>query len=79
MIINRDLGEQPIAGIMASAGLKAQDLVAASTEQITFKMVSRAVKGRRLTLNVQTKMLNAVNKAAKKAYKLSDIFNYKGT
>jgi hypothetical protein len=76
--MERDLGEQPIANMMTLSGLKAQDLVAASTEQITFKMVSRAIKGRRLTLNVQTKVLNAFNNASKKEYRLSDIFNYIG-
>ena len=49
--IERDLGEQPIVQVMAEYGLKASDLVAISTEQITHKMVSRACKGRRLTPN----------------------------
>jgi hypothetical protein len=40
--IERDLGPQPIAQIMLDRGLKAHDLVAVSTEQITHKMVSRA-------------------------------------
>ena len=74
--IDRDLGEQPIAKIMALHGLKAHDLVACSTEQITHKMVSRAVKGRRLTPSVQSKILNALNKASKKNYLLKDLFNY---
>jgi len=72
----RDLGGQPIARIMALHGLKSHDLVAASTEQITHKMISRAIKGRRLTPNVQNKVLNALNKTAKKKYALKDIFNY---
>jgi len=74
--IERDLGEQPIAGIMATCGLKAHDLVACSTEQITHKMVARAVKGRRLTVYVQSKILNALNKASKKNYLIKDLFNY---
>ena len=74
--IERDLGEQPIAKIMARHGLKARDLVAGSTEQITHKMIGRAVKGRRLTLNVQRKILNALNKAAKNKYSLKDLFSY---
>jgi hypothetical protein len=76
--IERDLGEQPIGKIMALYGLKAQDLVASSTEQITHKMISRAVKGRRLTLNVQSKILNALNKVTGKEHKLNDLFSYKG-
>lgn len=71
-----DLGEQPIAGIMARHGLKSHDLVAVSTEQITHKMISRAINGRRLTPNVQNKILNALNKAAKNKYALKDLFNY---
>ncbi len=50
--IERNLGEQPIARIMADHGLKAHDLVAISTEQLTHKMVSRTCKGRRLTPDV---------------------------
>ena len=74
--IERDLGEQPIAGILAKLNLKPHDLVAASTQQLTHKMVSRACKGRRLTLNTQTKVLNALNLAAGQNYSLPDLFNY---
>jgi hypothetical protein len=72
----RNLGPQPIAEVMASHGLKAHDLVAASAEQLTHKMVSRACKGRRLTPNVQTKVLRAVNAATGKNYTLGDLFRY---
>ena len=44
--IERNLGEQPIARIMAERGLKARDLVTVSTEQITHKMVARACKAK---------------------------------
>ena len=74
--IERDLGEQPIAKIITAHGLKPQDLVENSTEQLTYKMISRAVKGRRLTPNVQYKILDALNRAAKKNYTLKDIFSY---
>ncbi|HDS84227.1 MAG TPA: hypothetical protein ENN97_03410 [Phycisphaerales bacterium] len=72
----RDLGPQPIAGVMDKHGLKAHDLVAASTEQITHKMVSRACKGRRLSRNVQLKLLRALNTATEQAYTLKDLFTY---
>jgi hypothetical protein len=75
-IVVRDLGEQPIAKIMVELGLKPNDLVVNSTEQITHKMVSRAVKGRRLNLKIQYRILNALNKACGKKYELRDIFNY---
>lgn len=71
-----DLGEQPIAKVMAELGLKSHDLVNASTEQITHKMVAKAMKGRRLTPHVQRKILTALNKAAGKEYGLRDLFNY---
>jgi hypothetical protein len=72
----RDLGPQPIAAILANRNLKPHDLVAASTHQLTHKMVSRACKGRRLTLNTQTKVLNALNLATGQNYSLRDLFNY---
>jgi hypothetical protein len=74
--MERDLGEQPMARIMAELGLKPHDLVLASTEQITHKMVSRACKGRRLTRNVQFKILDALKNATGKDYSLAELFNY---
>ena len=74
--IEHDLGSQPLAAIMAELGLKAADLVDKSTEQLTFKMVRRAVKGRRLTPNVKQKVLCALNTAAGKQYELKDLFTY---
>ena len=74
--IERNLGEQPIARIMVEHGLKAHDLVAISTEQLTHKMVSRACKGRRLTANSKSKVLKALNLAGSKEYCLDDLFNY---
>jgi hypothetical protein len=50
--------------------------VAASTQQITHKMVARACKGRRLTPNVQIKIRNALNAATEGCYALGDLFNY---
>lgn len=73
---DRDLGEQPIRRILADLELGAQDLVAASTEQITHKMVARACKGRRLTPHVQRKVLNALNLASGKGFALGDLFTY---
>jgi len=72
----RDLGEQPLARLMAELGLKPHDLVAASSEQITHKMVSRGCKGRRLTRNVQGKLLRALNAASGKSFVMADLFAY---
>ena len=74
--IENDLGLQQLSGLMAEHGLKPNDLVRNSTEQLTHKMVSRAVKGRRLTPRTQHKIMNALNKAAGKEYELKDLFNY---
>ena len=72
----RNFGEQPIVRIIKVHNLEAKDIVSASTEQLTFKMVSRACKGRMLTRNTQSKILNALNKASGKQYSLEDLFNY---
>ena len=74
--LERDLGPQPIVGVMEKHSLKSHDVVAASTEQVTHKMVSRACKGRRLSRNVQLKVLRAVNAAAGQAYGLGELFTY---
>ncbi len=72
----RNLGSQPIGGEMARCNLKPHDLVAASTAQLTHKMVTRACRGRRLTENTKCKVLDALNLAVEKNYTLSDLFNY---
>ena len=74
--MERDLGEQPIATILAKNNLTSGDLVAASSESITYKMVSRACKGRRLTPRVQAKICNALNNATGKTFTIQDLFNY---
>jgi hypothetical protein len=74
--IEKDLGPQPIAAILAARNLKPHDLVAASTQQLTHKMVSRACKGRRLTFNTKTKILSALNLASGQNYSLRNLFNY---
>lgn len=72
----KDLGEQPLAVLLTQHNLKAHDIVAASTEQLTHKMVSRGAKGRRLSPHVKMKILVAFNKASGEQYSLRDLFNY---
>lgn len=72
---SRDLGEQPLANLMTKHGLKPKDLVAASTEQLTFRMVTRAMKGRRLTANTMGKVQRAWSHAAPEADQV--LFNYR--
>lgn len=74
--IERNLGEQPIAHIMTEANLKPHDLVNASPVPMTHKMVTRACKGRRLTINTQKIVLKALQAATGKAFQLDDLFNY---
>ncbi len=74
--LEKNLGQQPIASIIAEYNLSARDLVSASTENITFKMISRACKGRRLTPHVQQKICNALNTASGKNFSVRDLFNY---
>jgi hypothetical protein len=74
--IERNLGEQPIARIMADNDLTRHDLVESSTQQITHKMVARACKGRRLTSNTKRKILDALNRATDHTYSMRDLFNY---
>ncbi len=74
--MERNLGEQPIARILIENKLTNRDLVSASNENITYKMLARAIKGRRLTPHVQVKICNALNRASGKFFTVSDLFNY---
>lgn len=80
--IERDLGVQPLDGLLEELGLSNRDLVAASTEQLTHKQVQRARKGRRLTRNMQQKVRNAFLAAARAGKIEQDLenvslFNYR--
>jgi hypothetical protein len=74
--LERNLGEQPLAVLLNERGLRAQDLVAASTQQLNHKMVARACKGRRLTPNVKGKVLEALQQATGDEFGMKDLFNY---
>ena len=74
--MERNLGTQPIAAILAELGLKPHDLVAASAKPMTHKMIARACKGRWLTLNTRGIVCDALNRASGKPYTLQDLFNY---
>lgn len=69
---------QPLDALMTKLGLSNADLVKASTEQLSFKMVQKGRTGdRRVSPNVQEKILNALA-AAKPTLKLRrrDLFRY---
>lgn len=75
--LSRDLGPQPIVELMQKLGLKPHDMVEASPDQLTHKMISRAMKGRRLTSHTKMIVQRAMTKASGKLYKLTDLFNYR--
>ena len=72
----RNLGTQPLAVLMQELSLNPHDLVAASTEQLTHKMVARAMKGRRLTSNTKGIVQRALNQATGRSFRRDALFNY---
>jgi hypothetical protein len=72
----REMGPQPLAEMMAALNLKPHDLVEASPEQLTHKMITRAMKGRWLTRNTQGLVLRAFTHATGKTPTLSELFTY---
>ncbi len=89
MNAERDLGPQPLGALLERHQLRPTDLVQASGEQLTHKMVARALKGRRLTRNTAEKVLrallsalrgtesNARPQAQAPKLELADLFNYR--
>jgi hypothetical protein len=77
---NMDVGVQPLDGIMTEKGIRNHDLVAAMPPGfINHKQVQKARKGRRLTPNMQEKVLEALNAClAPESEAFSDIYNYRG-
>ena len=73
---DRNTGPQPLADLMLQYQLKAHDLVEASTEQLTHKMVARAIKGRQLTINTRGIVQRAFNRATGKTWTQAQLFNY---
>lgn len=74
---SREMGEQPLAAILAEHGLKPNDLVKASAAPMTHKMVKRASTGRKLTGNTMRIVRDALNLCLSAKYGLPDLFNYK--
>ena len=75
---SRELGAQPLDRVLLELGLSGRDLVRASTEQLTHKMVAKARRGRRVTANVQGKILNALNRVRPRdpPFRLDELFAY---
>jgi hypothetical protein len=72
-----DLGLQPLDALMTKHGLSNHALVAASTEQLSHKVVQKARKGRRLTIRAKDKILKALyNALPEQKFAHRDLFNY---
>ncbi|MBU0467933.1 MAG: hypothetical protein KKD07_02305 [Candidatus Omnitrophica bacterium] len=75
-----EFGIQPLDSIMEKMELKNTDLVRASDENITHKMVKKARSGRRLTTKVKQKIVNAINivrdQRGLKQFGRKKLFNY---
>jgi len=72
-----ELGTQPLDAVMEERGLKNHDLVAASKDGLTHKQVQKGRRGRRLTRNVQDKIVSALSASSGTVYKLDQLFNYR--
>lgn len=72
-----ELGTQPLDRVMEERGLKNHELVAASKDGLTHKQVQKGRKGRRLTRNVQDKIVEALSVSTGEVYKLGQLFNYR--
>ncbi|MCK5179183.1 MAG: hypothetical protein KAR32_06600 [Candidatus Omnitrophica bacterium] len=74
--MQQDHAVGPLDQMMESRGLKNDDLVSASTEQLTYKQVQKARKGRRVTSNIQGKIVRAINAAVENGtYTQKDLFD----
>ncbi len=73
-----EAGQQPLDRFMNEVDLKNNDLVKSSKEGLTHKQVSKARKGRRITLRMQKKVLKAWNSLRDEGCELDDLFNYRG-
>lgn len=74
-----EAGPQPLDVRMTERGLKNRDLATASREHLTCKQVQKRRKGRHLTRNLQSKILNAFNACiAPDTVTRDQLFNYRG-
>lgn len=72
-------GVQPLDGIMNEYELSNNDIVQASTEQLSHKIVNKARKGRRISIKLQVKITTALNIAldGDATFKRVQIFTYR--
>ncbi len=74
-----DEGVQPLDKVMKALMLSDTDLVDKSTDNLTFRMVLKARKGRRIKARTQLRVLRALNDCSpEKKFTHEDIFTYLG-
>ncbi|VGO21108.1 hypothetical protein [Pontiella sulfatireligans] len=78
--IEMNLGTQPLDAIMTEKNIKNNDLVAVAPPGfITHKQIQKGRKGRRLTMHMQQKVLDALNAySAPEKYEWEQLFTYRG-
>ncbi len=78
--IEMNVGVQPLDAIMTEKEIKNTDLVkVAPPGFITHKQIQKGRKGRRLSMHLQDKVLDALNAfVAPESYEFKDLFNYRG-
>ena len=73
----REFGPQPLADVLAEKGLTNHQVVAASTEQLTHKMLAKACRGRYVSPRVRQKIQRALNAVTGEVYTMAQLFNYR--
>ena len=73
-----EAGPQPLDTLMPELGLDNHALVAASAEHLTHKEVQKGRRGRRLTANLQGKIVRALSAVAGQPFAARDLFTYEG-
>ncbi len=78
--IEMNVGVQLLDAIMTEKEIKNTDLVKVSPPGfITHKQIQKGRKGRRLSMHMQDKVLDALNAfVAPKSYEFKELFNYRG-
>ena len=78
--IEMNVGIQPLDAIMTEKEIKNTDLVkVAPPGFITHKQIQKGRKGRRLSMHLQDKVLDALNAfVAPESYEFKELFNYRG-
>ncbi len=73
-----ELGPQPLDALLEKLQLSNTNVVEAlPAQQLSHKMVQKGRNGRRISINIQNKILKALNGLhPDQKFKLNDLFNY---